>query len=232
VSALLLDVGLNLPDAGVLRANLDNVFREYLGEPANAGEMIDRHIRLVAGGLTRVPEFERHKLIPVVRHKELVSSEPADSDEFPFAYPLAGDLYVVYAADTPDVVIYPRSGLLSELGLEESQIRALALENLRHIVSKPKIETYPTLATVSAADAYLTSLLLIDDFWAAERFSFHGDIVVFVVARDLMLVTGSQENEGLEKAMKTAHDMIDQVPYSISPEPIVRRDGKWQSFVQ
>ena len=225
--ALELEVKSNSADGSNLKAYLDNAFKEYLADPSSADEIIGRHVKSLAGSLENGQPFERQQLLPVVRHKDYV-----ELGKLPFAHLLAGELFVIYAFDTPDMLKYADETALKKLGLREPELEAIGLENLRQVVGKPTIKTYPTLATVTASDAYMTSLLLIDDFWTDKRLSFRGEIVVIAVARDLMLVTGSEENEGLAAALKIAHEMINEVAYPISEKPIVRRQGKWQSFVQ
>lgn len=134
--------------------------------------------------------------------------------------------------DAPDTVKYADSRTIKELGLTEADLDAVAIQNLQRIMAEPMIETYPEMVAISASDPYLSSLLLIDRFWAKDRFRFRGDLVVFVVARDLMLVTGSGEDVGLAAAREAVQQLIGQLPSAISADPIVRRDGKWQSFVQ
>ena len=76
----------------------------------------------------------------------------------------------------------------------------------------------------------MTSLLLMDQYWTRERFPFKGDLVVYVLARETMLVTGSDESIGIEFAAKIVEKDWGLLPYQISHQPLVRRNGIWQSF--
>jgi uncharacterized protein YtpQ (UPF0354 family) len=215
-------------DGIVVKNYLDNAFREYSANPSEIDTIVSRYVNSFRGSFEKEQKFAREQLVLVIRHKSIVDAELTDL----LHWPLAGDIHAIYAFDTPDAVQYPPSEMVKALGLDEMALKALALDNLKRIRTAPQIETHPTLAFVSSADSYLPSILLEDDFWSAERFPFRGDIVVIAAARDLLLVTGSLENEGLETIAKIAHQVASEAPHAISTEPIVRRDGAWQSFIQ
>lgn len=177
---------------------------------------------------------KREQLVPVIRHKHFID-EAKKGERAGLSFPerqIAGDIYVFYAFDMPDTVRYADAGRIKALGLNAPELDRVAVTNLERIMSAPLIDTHPDMTVLSSTDSYLTSTLLIDQFWTKDKFKFRGDLVVFVIARDLMVVTGSEEPEGLKKARKMGQEVIGALPYAISLDPIVRRDGKWQSFVQ
>ena len=204
----------------VFKIYLHNALREFAADPADLDAIIKRYV-----GSAR-DAFEtpsREQLVLVVRNKF--------ADDL-HQWPLAGDLHAIYAFDMPGSVGYLSREQLDELGLDDAALKALALDNLKRIRMTTRIEVLPIFASVSGGDPYSPSLLFDNAFWSAERFPYRGDIVVIVAAHDLVLVTGSQENEGLEAIAKIAHEVVDEAPHAISTSPIVRRDGAWQSFVQ
>lgn len=213
------------PDSAdhVVTICLNNALREYAADPAELDAIAKHYVEGAREANVEAPAPSRDQLVLVVRNKF------ADDVH---QWPLAGDLHVIYAFDLPSAVGYLSQEKLDRLGLDDAALKALALENLKRIRAPCKIEARPIFASVSGVDAYLPSMLLDDAFWSAEWLSYRGDIVVIVAARDLLLVTGSQESEGLEAIAKIAHGIVAEVPYAISTVPIVRRNGAWQSFVQ
>lgn len=213
---------------------LDNSFKTYLGEPAQLGEIMDQLVRVLGDDVGENATPRKEQLVAVIRHKGFMddAKKARRTDQYFPERQLAGDIHVFYAFDAPNTLHFADSKTIKELGLAEADLDALALENLQRIMAEPLIDTYPEMVAISANDPYLASLLLFDRFWAKERFRFRGDLVVFVVARDLMLVTGSEESGGLAAAREAVQQLFGQVPYAISADPIVRRNGAWQSFVQ
>jgi hypothetical protein len=207
----------------VVVSYLHNPLREYAADPSELDAIVKRYVGGAREVYVEAPAPSRDQLVLVVRNKF--------ADDL-HQWPLAGDLHVMCAFDLPGAVNYPPQEKLDRLGLDDAALKALALDNLKRIRVPYKIEARPTFASVSGVDAYLPSMLLDDDFWSAEWLSYRGDIVVIVVARDLLLVTGSQEDEGLEAIAKIAHGVAAEVPFAISTDPIVRRGSTWQSFVQ
>lgn len=215
-------------------AYLDNAFKRYLDEPARIEEILNEYARILVDDFDEAPFAKREKFVAVIRHESYMDSLKKNkrADQVFPGRKLAGDIYVFYAFDAPDTLRYADLQATKKAGLKEPDFDAVAIQNLRRIMVEPLIETYPQMVVISSNDPYMTSALLIDQFWSPERFRFRGDLVAFVIARDLMVVTGSDEQEGLEAARKATRELVDQLPYAISAEPIVRRNGKWQSFVQ
>lgn len=203
--------------------HLHNPLREFAADPAELDAIVKRYVGCGLEGFMETASPSREQLVLVVRDKF--------ADHL-HQWPLAGDLHVIYAFDLPGVVRYPSRVKLDGLGLDDAALKALALDNLKRIRMTTQIASLPTFASVSSGDPYPPSLLLDDVFWSAERFPYRGDIVVIVAARDLLLVTGSHESEGLEAIAKIAHKVAAEAPFFISTNPIVRRNGAWQSFVQ
>jgi uncharacterized protein YtpQ (UPF0354 family) len=231
-----LEVGIQLSaeaHAEYLTSFLDNAFTQYLAEPARIEEFMDQYIR-IAGKVPQMPAAKLEELVPVVRHRSFAGEDKKAKreDDLFSGRQVAGDLFVFYAFDEADSVRYANSAGIEKLGLTEAQRDAVARANLRRIMKEPLINTYPEMVVLSSSDPYLTSVLLIDTFWSPDRFRFRGDLVVFVVARDLILVTGSEERRGLETVRRVAGNAFEELPYTISLEPIVRRNGKWQPFVE
>jgi hypothetical protein len=58
---------------------------------------------------------------------------------------------------------------------------------------------------------YEASILLIDEYWTRKNFDVAGDIVVFVPARNVVMVTGSEDEEGLRIASIVAQNGYDEL---------------------
>jgi uncharacterized protein YtpQ (UPF0354 family) len=53
---------------------------------------------------------------------------------------------------------------------------------------------------ITAGGDYEASLLLFDDIWSGGQIKVEGDIVVAVPAKNVLLITGSQNRKGLAAA--------------------------------
>ncbi|WP_143017696.1 hypothetical protein [Riemerella columbipharyngis] len=66
------------------------------------------------------------------------------------------------------------------------------------------------------------------DIWSKEHFDVKGDIVVGIPARDVLLVTGSEDTENLVKMRKIAADIFETGAHIITDSLFVFRSGIFQ----
>jgi uncharacterized protein YtpQ (UPF0354 family) len=83
---------------------------------------------------------------------------------------------------------------------------------------------------VTAGGTYEASLLLFDSIWSSDNFNVDGELVVAIPSRDLLLVTGSRDKEGLEQLRKLAVKTVEEASYRLTPELFVRKEGGWLPF--
>jgi hypothetical protein len=86
-------------------------------------------------------------------------------------------------------------------------------------------------ALMLSFDGLESSLLLASEFWARLHTKVPGDLIVGVPARDVVIVTGSQSQPGLEKARRA----VDRVFFAgdehlLTRQLLIRRSGVWEPF--
>ena len=175
-------------------------------------------------------------ILPLIRTKsylqKIEDTAGANSKSHLIREELAGDLEICFVFDLPGVTKFIDEETIAALAIDRKTLLETAIANLRKITPKPIIESDKELAFVHDGGTYQSSLLLIGEFWNSKTFPYHGDLVVFLVSRDVTLVTGSEEPEGLAAAGDFARDMIAKEPFPMTAQPIVRRNGKWQNFLR
>ena len=80
---------------------------------------------------------------------------------------------------------------------------------------------------LSAQGGIAASLVLVDCIWSRQRLDVSGEIVIAVPTPDLLLVTGSEDANGVAKIREMAHDACDTLPHALSRELFVRRNDHW-----
>jgi uncharacterized protein YtpQ (UPF0354 family) len=81
---------------------------------------------------------------------------------------------------------------------------------------------------ITAGD-YTTSLLLFDDMWSGKQIKFDGDLVVAIPARDVILITGSRVDKGVQGIRGMARDLA-KGAYRINANLYVYRNGVFSAF--
>jgi uncharacterized protein YtpQ (UPF0354 family) len=161
----------------------------------------------------------------------------AVADEDPYGDPAApvldefvGDLAVAYSFGPPygERLVSWRD--LDHLALSRRVLRDRAAENLDAMLDTVRVHGQPPTLMLSF-DGIESSLLLADRYWQRLSASVPGDIVVGVPARDVVIVTGTESEQGLDKA----RGAIDRVFFAgdqhlLSRQLLVRTGSGWRVF--
>jgi uncharacterized protein YtpQ (UPF0354 family) len=159
------------------------------------------------------------------------------ADEDPYGDPAApvldeflGDLAVAYSFGPPYGERLVSWLDLDRLSLSRRVLRHRATENLDSMLDTVRVHGQaPTL--MLSFDGIESSLLLADQLWRRLAASVPGDLVVGVPARDVVIVTGSESDQGLDKARQA----IDRVFFAgdehlLTRQLLVRQNGGWVAF--
>jgi len=140
------------------------------------------------------------------------------------------DLVVLYAEDSPKNIRYLKPKDLELAKIDRTELRALACENLQHLL--PKIEQHGGngLYILAAGGDYDASLLLLDSIWSTGQIKVLGDIVVAIPTRDLLVVTGSQDRQGIEKMKQMVKEASSGGAYRLTSKLFTYRNGKFIEF--
>ncbi|HYO60062.1 hypothetical protein [Archangium sp.] len=179
---------------------LSNFFDEYLATaPEQRDEVFARLTRVRA--MPALPETlaeARPNLLPVVRGRAFFEQLPLS-----IAWkPLSGFLGVGLAFDGPDTLRYLGPDELARWGVSFDQALGMAMENLRPRSTEPLEQLAPGTCESPWEDNYAASRLLLEE--VVRRCQVKGTPVVLVPHRDLLLITGSEDEDGLHQVATRA----------------------------
>ena len=231
-----LEVKIKLPDDRELIAYLNNAYADYKNDPGDIDNVLATYAQTVS-----LPteldssELGKERIFPVIKDKlyiQQVEEMFADSDKGGLVYEKLNDvLYVLYAFDTPKSIRFMTEDDLSEVGLKKSELRELSKSNLRNAIPNLGLEGNPaSLAMLVADGMYEASFILFDGIWTKEQFPVKGDIVVYIPARDLVLITGSEDEAGLAKVHEIVYGVENQWSHVVADVGFVRVNNTWQTF--
>ena len=83
---------------------------------------------------------------------------------------------------------------------------------------------------VVAGGDYEASLVLLDSIWSDGQMDVKGDVVVAIPTRDLLLVTGSQDTQGIEKLKQMVKEASTDGSYRLTQKLFVHRSGRFDEF--
>jgi hypothetical protein len=142
----------------------------------------------------------------------------------------SGDLAVVYTFGPPFGSRVVTQADLQRLDLSHRVLRRTAMEQLEQLAGRAQFHGQPP-ALMLSFEGLESSLLLIDPLWSRLQAAVPGELVIGVPARDVVIVTGSQSQSGLEKARRA----VDRVFFAgdqnlLTRRLLVRRGGAWEPF--
>jgi uncharacterized protein YtpQ (UPF0354 family) len=158
------------------------------------------------------------------------SEDPYGDPAAPVLDEFTGDLAIAYSFGPPYGERLVNWLDLDSLGLSRRELRNRAAENLDARTDAVRVHGRPPTLMLSF-DGIESSLLLADRLWSRLATDVPGDLVVGVPARDVVVVTGSRSQPGLEAAKRTVERVFfagDQ--YLLTRELLVRRDGGWEIY--
>ncbi len=217
---------------------LDNCYREYCATPAEKAAIM-RKFLAAFGEMGAVKDsIDPARITPVLKDRAWVGEIQAtlagrgkhQHPELVYA-DLNAELVVVYAEDSPKNLRYLTPKELEAAKLTKNDLRALAVRKLRALLPKLEITGNDGRYMITADGTYEASLLLLDELWTGEKMTVEGEFVVALPARDLLLVTGSRNKEGLARLQEIAHKTVAEGSYRLTEDLFIRRNGRFEKFV-
>lgn len=211
---------------------LDNAYTTYKQDPKELEDVLSRYVTAGMESFTKTEEaLLKDNIVPVVKDSLWISDiQKAAGKLVPVYEALNDDLIILYAFDSQHNIRYMSKDELKELNIDKQNLRSLAIKNLGRIL--PKIEKHggPGLYILTAGGDYESSLLLFDKIWNGDQFEVQGDLVVAIPSRDLLLVTGSEDSEGLKKVKKIVKKTISEGTYTLTPKLFIYKKGSFIEF--
>ncbi|MBT8089320.1 MAG: DUF1444 family protein [Gammaproteobacteria bacterium] len=233
-----LEVEVSSGDEQSTRSFLDNAYKSYQADPEAIDDILQRYVAALNDMLNPDPRNDIGRLFPVIKDNTYITeikavlrqSEGYDpSDPFPFYYEqLNRELVVMYAFDSETGISMASADDVEAFGIAGPALRARAVENLMNYLPGISREGSNRLSLVKADGNYEASLILAEDIWTRDNFDVAGDIVIFVPSRDVLMVTGSKDVEGLAVARELIAS--NEWPYFISGHGFVRTSEGWVVF--
>ncbi|WP_299775548.1 DUF1444 family protein [uncultured Pseudoteredinibacter sp.] len=231
-----LEVRITAPGGEKMTAFLDNAYTDYINDPDDLERVLTVYSKSIAASLNfDKAGLSKDQLVPVIKNKAYLfrSLEMlASTGKAGLVYEKLNDeLYVLYAFDAPNAMRFLTEADLDVFGLVKSELRTISTSNLRELIPGLKLEGDPASLSMVVVDGnYESSSILFDDIWTDRHFPVEGDIVVYILARDLVLVTGSKDKESLNSIQEIIGENRGQFSHPVSELGFVLINGQWKLF--
>jgi uncharacterized protein YtpQ (UPF0354 family) len=205
--------------------DVTNVFGHLNAYPdEDADNAIERFIRSITE--TGPAAVSDENIVAVIRNREYIDRVAGMGIDI-LHEPLGADLAIAYMADRPDSM----SPLAQKdvAGRDLQSLRKIAFNNIRQHLTKVVADDQLKLGVlyfVEGNTMLSTSLVLVDEFWAAIATKFSGDVLIALPRRDQLFIF----EDGNSAAKALARRLIDVTTRDnfnlLSQHLYARRDGK------
>jgi len=224
---------------------LDNAYAQYRSGPDNLRSIVDSHIQSIRSQREVLASKTGKSIFAVVKPadylatvKRQLSQAGLADKEVPLVFDrINDDLYVFYVFDSDNGMRMITKKDLVESKMDEKTIRAVAVQNLTAYFDKKGVNIRrlekagsAKVYVVSLDENYEASILLLSKYWNKKTFDVSGEIVAFVPARNMVLVTGSSDVEGMRIAKYLANNAFKEFGYAISPNGYSYEPGSWKPY--
>lgn len=215
------------------RLNLRNLYGDYKNNPATLDAIVDSYYTALNKPASGGAAFDHARIVPVIKDRAwLADNERGLKARGVTARFLFDDfneeLVIAYALDEGGRVRYLMAN--ERIGVERKDLRRLAVQNLGDILPDVEMRQDEGVVLLKAGGDYEASLLLFDGIWRNGPVKVDGDIVVAVPAKDVLLVTGSNNRNGVAALRVLAAKLKAESRYQLTDTLFVYRDGRFTRF--
>ncbi len=235
-----LHLEIETPGGGEIQVYLDNAYKTYQAYPDNLEEVVELHASAwVSPAVEEKHAFDASRIVPVVKDKyfivdlrQSILDRRANLDDWedPAHEALNSELIVVYAEDAETTIRFISERDLEELGFNEANRLERAIGNLKALLPPLQARGGDGVYLLSLNGDYETSLILFDSLWESGQLEVKGEIVAAVPARGFLIVTGSQDPEGLQSMKEIVAEASQVEAYPLTDRLFVYRNGRFEIF--
>lgn len=217
---------------------LDNAYTRYVDTPTNMNEIIDEYVAgLLETMASREAKTDVSRIVPVIKDADYIANLRRNAGrgangaaKLPAYEHLNPYLVVLYAEDRQRSLRYLPEEDLKKIGFSKENRRAKAIANLKALLPKIQLRGGSGSYMLTAGGTYEASLLLFDRIWKGGQIDVKGELVVAAPSRDMLLVTGSKDAEGLKKIRRIAAEVMNSEAYRLTDRLFVYRGGRFVAF--
>ncbi len=208
---------------------IDNAYTAYKADPDSIKSIISRYVASTTDLYVDKGKINMANIVPVIKPIEYldeINSLNKDGKAFPMITEKYNDqLIIAYAEDSKNSIKYLTEDDFKTLSIPRDSLKAIALRNFDKIIPNIQRQGDNGLYMVTAGGDYEASLILLSSIWTKENFPVDGNFIIAIPNRDLLMVTGSNNKNGIGKIKEIAADSYKTGNYQVS-EYLYKWTGK------
>jgi len=220
-----------------IRTSIDNAYREYKLQQDSLQEILDRYVSATSEIFYPKDKIDINRIVPIIKPisyledvKEEAKAIGATKDIEGVYQKYNNELIIVYAEDTKNNIQYLARDDLKDLSINIDSLLTIAVKNLDKLLTSIKKKGNNGVYMLVAGGDYEASIILLNDILRKEHFDINGDLVITIPNRDMLLITGSNDKEGIQKIADLATKTYQTGNYPLSPYLFKWNGNKFEKF--
>lgn len=208
---------------------LNNAYSEYLREPEDIENIFLKYLNSADSIYRPKGSIKITDILPVIKDERFLHSLKEISTDFELNHiyeKYNNELYIFYVEDTETNINYLTKDDFEKLNIEMEGLRKNAIENLSNSVEIQKYgeDGYYMLI----ADGNYESSLILLDIWNEENFKVKGEIIIGIPSRDVLLVTGKNAYENIERLSNTIDEINESGDHLVCKKIFQYNNGQFE----
>lgn len=215
-----------------IRISVDNAYKEYQAEPDSLNSVLSKYLRVTGELYNSKEKISIDRIVPIIKPvsyldniKSAANKMGATKDIEEVYEQYNDELIIAYAEDTENSIRYLTYDDLKSLSIKEDSLRPIAIRNLDKLLTSIQRRGGDGVYMLIAGGNYEASIILLDDVLTKESLPVNGDFVIAIPNRDMLLITGSNDKDGILKIKDVAKKSFETGNYQVS-EYLYKWNGK------
>ncbi len=210
----------------------DNAYNEYKASPDSIGKILTRYISSATETFESTNDVTINNVVPIIKPfnyldgVDNMAGQMGAKDKIKPVHEKYNDqLVIAYAVDTKNSIRYLTEEDVKTFSVNKDSLRPIAIRNLEGILTRIEKRGSDGLYIITAGGNYEASILLMSTIVSKENFPVDGDLVIAIPNRDILMITGSKNKDGIKKIKDFAKKSFETGNYQVS-EYLYRWNGK------
>ena len=215
-----------------IRISIDNAYIEYKSKESLLDEILKRYISSVSEIFNSNHKTNINRILPIIKPIEYLNDVENETKAFgatksiQVAYEKYNDqLIIVYAEDTDNSIRYLTQDDLKDIIINPDDLQTIAIKNLDRLLTSIQKKGNEGVYMLIAGSNYESSIILLKDIVNKQNFEVDGDLVIAIPNRDMLLITGSNNKEGIKKITRLATKT-----FQTGDRPLSQYLYKWNGY--
>lgn len=201
----------------------DNAYKEYKTTPDSIEEILNRYSRTTEDFLQVKQTLNPKNIIPVIKPKKFLQNANSELEKLgntqdtKLIYEEYNDeLIIAYAIDNNNSISFLNDKQFKELSITLDSLKKMAIHNIDKLLTNVQRQGGDGTYMLTAGGNYEASLILLSDVMSKENLPVDGDLIIAIPNRDLLLITGNKDIDGIKKLKQMAKESFETGSYPVS----------------